>query len=198
MNRIIDIFKKHNGYAYLKELKAQGIHTDTIRKLLESETIEKVKPGLYKLVDMPISTEQGMIDVHMAMPRAVICLFSALSYYELTTTVPSTIMVALPRGSKPVKIIYPPIRIFYFSKNNFQFGIKQIRTEHGTFNIFEVEKTIVDCFRYRKKLGGNVALEGLKNYLAKQDYQINKLVDYSKASRMFSIIKPYIEAYIYK
>jgi predicted transcriptional regulator of viral defense system len=163
---------------------------------MDDQVIEKVKPGLYKLTDMPIISEQSMIDINMAMPRSVICLHSALSYYELTTTVPSVIMVALTRGNKPVKILYPPIKVFYFSHNNFVIGIEEKNTEYGTFRIYDVEKTIVDCFRYRKRLGEDIALEGLKNYLSKPNFKMNKILDYAKEGRMYNVIKPYIEAFI--
>jgi len=196
MTKIIPIFKNRAGYAFLKELKKQGIHTDTIRRLLHDGTIEKVKSGLYKLKDMPTLANQGMIDVCMAMPKAVVCLHSALSYHDLTTALPAKIMVALPRDGKPVKLSYPPIQIFYFSPSNYQMGIERVATNTGIFVIYNVEKTIVDCFRYRHKLGMEVALEGLRNYLKSSDYNLNKLLKYARASRMFNIMKPYIEAVI--
>ncbi len=196
MNQIIEIFNKHYGYARLKDLKANFIHTDIIKKLIENNTIEKVKPGLYKLVNMPVTAEQGKIDIHMAMPQAVVCLHSALAWHELTTTVPSEIMIALPRGSKPAKLMYPPVDVYYFSSANYQAGIQLRKTEYGTFSIYDAEKSIVDSFRYRHKLGENVALESLKNYLSRSDFRINTLLEYARNGRMYNILKPYIEAYI--
>lgn len=196
MNHVIDIFHDHYGYARLKDLKVNRIHTDTIKKLLDDNIIEKVKPGLYKLVDMPVTAEQGMIDIHMAMPQAVVCLHSALAWYDLTTTTPSEIMIALPRGSKPVKLAYPPVNVYYFSSENYQAGIQHIETGAGAYAIYNAEKSIVDSFRYRNKLGEDVALESLKNYLARPDYQINTLLDFARKGRMYNILKPYIEAYL--
>jgi predicted transcriptional regulator of viral defense system len=175
-------------------LKAQGVHTDTIRKLLAENTIEKIKPGLYRLANYPIMAYQGFVDVCMAMPKAVVCLHSALSYYELTTTVPSVVMVALPRKAKASKLQYPPIKVFYFSPSNYETGIKTMHTETGNFKIFDIEKTIVDCFRYRNRLGEDVAVEGLKNYLNRKDADLNRLFFYARKGRMYRIIKPYIEA----
>ena len=144
----------------MKELKEHGIHTETIQALLKENTIEKLKPGLYKLADMPLVTEQGMIDVCRAIPKALICLHSALSYYELTTRLPSKIMIALPRGSKAVNLYYPPIQVFTFSSKIYQAGLQQVETETGNFKIYDRQKTIVDCFRFRLKLGEDVANEG--------------------------------------
>ena len=194
MQNVIEIFKKNYGYAYLKDLKAHGIHTDSIRKLLNEGKIEKIKPGLYKLTDFPMLAHQGMVDACMAIPKAVVCLHSALSYYELTTTVPSMIMVALPREAKPPRIQYPPVKIFYFSSQNYKAGIEIVKTESGNFRIYNIEKTIVDCFRYRNRLGEDVAVAGLKNYIHEKKPDLNRLFHYARVGRMYKIIKPYVEA----
>ncbi|HPG41140.1 MAG TPA: hypothetical protein PLP19_10805 [bacterium] len=195
MDKAIKIFKSHAGYAFLKDLKEQGIHTDTLRKLVNESIVEKIKPGLYKLTDAPVYSQQGFIDVCLAMPRAVICLFSALDYYELTTFIPSMIMVAIPRDQKPQKIIYPPVDTYYFSNNMYQLGIEKVKTDGGWFNIYSKEKTIIDCFRYRNKLGEDIAVEGLKNYL-KGNFKMNSLIGYAQKSRMYNVVKPYITAIV--
>ena len=194
MQNVINIFKKNYGYAYLKDLKAQGVHTDVIRKLLAEGEIEKIKPGLYRLADLPVMAHQGFVDVCMAMPKAVICLHSALSYYGLTTTVPAVVMVAMPREAKAPRIQYPPVKVFYFSCSNYETGVEKIHTEMGDFRIYDVEKTIVDCFRYRNRLGEDVAVEGLKNYLKRKSINLNRLFSYARKGRMYRVIKPYVEA----
>jgi len=180
----------------MKDLKEKGIHPDTIRKLVNEKKIEKVKAGLYKLTNMPILSNQGMIDISMSMPKAVVCLHSALAYYELTTTMPDRIMIGLPREEKPSRLTYPPTEVFYFSTAMYKAGIDNIETGNGTFKIYIKEKTIVDCFRYRNKLGKGVAIEGLKNYLSGNNYNINKLMTHAKIGRMSQIIKPYVESII--
>lgn len=196
MKNILKIFKKNHGYAYLKELKANKIHTAAIRKLLDQGVIEKVKPGLYKLTNFPIAAHQGLVDVCMAMPRAVVCLHSALSYYQLTTTVPGAVMVALPRGAKPPKLFYPPVQVFYFSKPYHQTGIETLTTGQGTFRIYSREKTVVDCFRYRNRLGEDVAIEGLKNYLQSGKIDLSKLFYFARLGRMSGVIRPYVGALV--
>lgn len=194
MKKVIKLFKKNYGYAYLQMLKNNGIHTDTIRILLEQGIIERVKPGLYKLVDFPVVAEQGMIDLCLSMKRAVVCLHSALSYHDLTTTVPAFVMIALPRGSKAAKVIYPPFQVFYFSDNNYHSGIEESKTSGGSFRVYNPEKTIVDCFRYRKRLGEDLALEGLRKYLTSRNVSINKLVEYAKKGRLYNVMEPYMKA----
>jgi len=196
MRDAIEIFKKHYGYAYLKDLKAQGIHTDTIRKLLAEGKIEKIKPGLYRLADSPMIAHQGFIDICMAIPRAIICLHSALSYYELTTAVTGEVMIALPREAKAPQIQYPPVKVFYFSRSNYSDGVEIIHTKTGNFKIYKIEKTIVDCFRYRNRLGEDVPVEGLKNYLKRKNADLYRLFSYARKGRMYRVIKPYVEALI--
>lgn len=194
MDKALDIFNKHYGYATLQDLKQAGVHTDTIRRLIEEKVVEKVKPGLYKLMDMPMVAHQGFIDVCLAMPGAVVCLFSALDHYDLTTFMPSMVMAALPRGSKPTKLVYPPVQMYYFSESNYSDSIEEIEETTGTFRIYSVEKTIVDCFRFRNKLGEDIAVEGLKNYLGKKEMSMRKLHESAKKARMWNIIRPYVTA----
>ena len=196
MEKIIRIFESHYGYAYLQELKRQGVHTDSIRNLLKDNVIKKVKPGLYKLADIPIVAHQNMIEICLVIPKAVVCLHSALSFYELTTTNPSRVMVAIPRESKPGKNYYRPADIFYFSSKNYCSGI-DIKTEKtGSFRIYNIEKTLVDCFRYRHKTGLDVAVEGLKNYIRSNNYDLQTLFDYARKGKMMNVIKPYFEALV--
>ena len=196
MNNLIDIFKSGNGYASLAILKAKGVHTDQIRKLLDTHIIEKIKPGLYKLANMPILAEQGMVDLSLAMNKAVICLHSALSYYGLCTSVPALIMIALPKDAKSTKVLYPPFKVFHFSGNYYFTGIRILDTPNGKIRIYDPEKTIVDCFRYRNKLGIDIALEGLSNYIKTESRDYQKLISYSQSMRMFRIMKPYLESNI--
>lgn len=194
MDKTLDIFHSHYGYATLNDLKNAGVHTDTIRKLIDDNVIEKIKPGLYKLVDAPMVAHQGFIDICLAMPKAVICLLSALAYYDLTTFMPSIVMAALPRGSKPTRIVYPPMHVYYFSGDNYSEYITEVQETTGTFRIYSMEKTIVDCFRYRNKLGEDMAVEGLQNYLQQKNKDIKKLHDCAENARMWKIIRPYVTA----
>ncbi|MEE9308538.1 MAG: type IV toxin-antitoxin system AbiEi family antitoxin domain-containing protein, partial [Spirochaetia bacterium] len=96
-----ELFEKNHGYAPLQALKNASVHTSRITKLLDSGAIVKIAPGYYRLANIPLHPHQSMIDICMFMNQAVVCLHSALSYYELTTASPISVMIALPRSSKP-------------------------------------------------------------------------------------------------
>jgi len=184
------------GYCRMKQLKEQGIHTRDIAKAVHQRIIEKVKPGLYKLVNYPWDENSNFIDIAKAKKNAVICLVSALSYYELSTINPINISVAVPLNTDKFEIDFPPVKVFYFPDNLFKIGIEKIHTEIGSFQIYNREKTICDMFRYRKKLGEDLALEGLRNYLKRKDARINKLWEYAIKCRVKTIMHPYIKAMV--
>lgn len=184
-----------NKYATMKELKGGGFQTRDIKALVDSGFIEKVKSGLYKLSDLNIS-EMSYVDVSKSVPKGIICLISALEYHNLSTSNPWQVHVAIPHAEKEVKLIFPPVQFYYFRQRFYDIGIEEIKTNVGSFKIYNAEKTICDMFRYRKKLGENLALEGLKNYLKRKDASINKLWDYAIKCRVKTIMHPYIKAIV--
>ncbi|MBE3138318.1 MAG: type IV toxin-antitoxin system AbiEi family antitoxin domain-containing protein, partial [Actinobacteria bacterium] len=169
MNKINKVFKKHGGFARTNDILAAGIHRRDIKRIRDEGRIIRVKRGLYRLSDIPLVSNQGYIDLARAVPEGVICLLSALSYYELTTFNPSVISMVLCRGRRRPKIEYPPVEFYYFSKKQFKAGVNEIKIKGHKISIYCPEKTICDCFRYRSKLGLDIAKEGLSEYLKLKD-----------------------------
>ena len=180
----------------MKNLKEQGFHTRYIAKAVEDGLIEKVKPGLYKLIDFTWDEHSGFVDIANAKKGAVICLTSALSYYELSTINPGIITVAVPMNTDKFHLDFPPIKVYYFPESLYSFGIVEKKTISGNFKIFNAEKTICDMFRYRKKLGEDLALEGLKNYLKRKDADLVKLHNYALKCRVKTALLPYLKAMV--
>lgn len=182
----------------MKDLKNQSFHTRDIANLLEKGIIEKVKPGLYKLVnyDYDHSVSTSLVDVCNAIPQAVICLSSALSFHGLTTFNPSEVLIAIPNAWKPHKIIYPPVKFFYFRDRFYTPGIKIVKTGGKDIRVYTMEKTVCDIFRYRNKLGVDIALEGLKNYLKLKESNINKLSKYAEICQVKTVMMPYVKAIV--
>lgn len=192
------IFEANNGYARMKELKNKGIHTRQIAHAVAEGTIEKVKPGLYKLVDYAWDETSSYIDIAKSKNSAVICLLSAIAYHELSANNPSIITVAVPMNTDKFKLIYPPIKVYYFPDSLYNLGIDEVQTDSGSFKIYNAEKTICDLFRYRNKLGEDIALEGLRNYLNKKNAKISKLWKYAIKCKVKTIVHPYIKAMVIK
>jgi len=194
--RIHKVFKKHKGFTRTKDILAAGIHTRNIKRVREKEQVVQVKRGLYRLADIPLISNQGFIDLARAIPGGVICLLSALSYYELTTFNPSVIAMAICRGSRKPKINYPPVEFYHFSKKQFEAGINKIKVKGHGIRIYNREKTICDCFRYRNKLGLDIAKEGLSEYLKRKDRDLEKLLEYAEICRIKPLLQTWLNAMI--
>ena len=194
--RIYKVFKKHKDFARTKDILAAGIHTRNIKRARERGQVIQVKRGLYRLTEIPLISNQGFIDLSRAVPGGVICLLSALSYYELTTFNPSIISMAICRGSREPKIEYPPVEFYHFSKKQFEAGINKIKIKGHKISVYNPEKTICDCFRYRNKLGLDIAKEGLSEYLKRKDRNLEKLLEYAEICRIKPLLQIWLNAMI--
>jgi len=191
-----EVFKTHKGFARTKDILAAGIHTRIIKRVREKEQVVQVKRGLYRLADIPLISNQGFVDLARAVPGGVICLLSALSYYELTTFNPSVIAMAICRSSRKPKINYPPVEFYHFSKKQFEAGINKIKVKGHKIRIYNREKTICDCFRYRNKMGLDIAKEGLSEYLKRKDRDLEKLLEYAEICRIKPLLQTWLNAMI--
>ncbi len=209
MDDIIDYFKRNEGYAMMKELKAASFQTRDIARLLKEGAIIKVKPGVYRLANLgdvviphPRTKGSGntisreIVDACNALPDGVICLASALAFYDLTTFNPSEIYVAIPNAAKVPKIDFPPLRVFYFRERFYKPGIERVEVPGCTIKIYNKEKTICDMFRYRTKYGDDLALEGLKTYLSRKEANVNKLRKYAEVCQVKTVMMPYLKALV--
>ena len=193
---IVRFVSSHGGYVRMNELKNARFATRDIARLVKEGTLEKIKPGLYRHSSISVSSEekQEMVDICRAYPKAVICLASALSYHQLTTYNPDEIFIALPHNYHPPRIQYPPMRVFYFHDRFYGWGISTIRRKHGVIKIYEPEKSICDAFRYRNKVGEDLALESLRQYFSTPKPDIGKLITYSERCQTKTIMAPYLRA----
>lgn len=196
MDAITKYFRHRRGYARMKDIKASGFQTRDIRKLVEGGRLVKVKPGLYRLADIPPGETTGLVEICLAMPKAIICLTSALAFHELTTLVPTSISFAIPITDRPVKLSYPPNDPYYFSENQYKIGIEHHETKAGLVRTYSPEKTVCDMFRFRNKLGEDLALEGLKEYLKRRNRDLNKLMTFAELCRAKGTVSQYVKAIV--
>lgn len=174
-------------------LKA-GIHPRILYKMRDQGLIERMGRGIYRFADMPSLGNPDLATVAMKVPKGVICLISALSYHELTTEIPHEIYLALPRGAEPPRLDYPPLRIFWFSGSAFTEGIEQHDVDGIPVKVYNPEKTLADCFKYRNKIGLDVVLEAMKFYRQRKRFQADDLMRYARICRMEKVMRPYLEA----
>ena len=150
----------------------------------------------YRLSDLPPLGNPDFVSVAIKIPQGVITLVSALAFHEITTQIPHEIYIALKRGTEPPRLKYPPIRIFWFTGDAFSNGIEQYDVDGTLVKIYRPEKTIADCFKYRNKIGLDIALEALKLYRERIGFNVDDLMHFARICRVEKVIRPYIEAII--
>ncbi len=189
-----EIFRKHGGQLRMSEAISYGISRYTLYKMRDHGIIEQVSRGIYRLMNLPTISNPDLVVVGLRFPNAVICLISALSYHGITTQIPHDISVAVPRNARMPSLESPPLRAYKFSDEAFRAGIEIHQIDNVSVQIYNQEKTLADCFKYRNKLGMDVVLEALKLYRTQQKYNLNNLLKYARVCRVEKVMKPYLEA----
>lgn len=192
--RILQLFKKHGGWLRQVDLVASGFHPRWLSRLVQENAVERVRKGLYRLAEVPTVSNQDLADACKAIPRGVVCLLSALSYYGLTNVNPPEVYLAIGRKAWVPKVGYPPIRFFRFSHPMLALGVRLVESRKGAIRIFDEEKTLCDALRHRVIVGQDVAVEALRAYLRRRDKNISKLLRISRACRGERRLKAYLEA----
>ena len=195
-DRAVEVFKKHGGILRTSEAIASGIHPDTLYSMRNSGILEKISRGVYRLEsELPLDNPD-LVTVAKRIPHGVICLTSALSFFDITTQIPHEVHLALPRGAEEPRLDYPPIRTFRFSSRSFSEGIEKHQIDNVTILIYSPEKTLADCFKFRNKIGIDIAIEALRLYQERRKMKIDDIMYFASICRVANIIRPYMEAII--
>ncbi len=191
----IRIIKANRGIIRANTAIKKHIHPRTLYNLRNKGVLEQISYGLYKLKQNKIS-HSDFVTVALRVPNGVICLISALAFHNLTTQIPHKVWIAIKRGAHRTRINYPPVSIHQFSNRSFSSGADKYTFDKIPVKIYDPEKTIVDCFKFRNKIGMNIVLEALAFYRERKTFNPTKLIKYAKICRVENIIKPYIESII--
>ena len=192
--RAIDIFRKRGGVLRASEALRAGIHPRTLYAMRDAGVIERLTRGLYRLVETPALGNPDLVTVALKVPKGVICLVSALAFHNITTQVPHKVYVALPRDSREPHLRYPPLQVFEFSGEAYSAGVEIRKLDGVPVRIYSPEKTLADCFKYRNKLGLDVAIEALKLYVERRNVKVDEIMRYAQICRVANVMRPYLEA----
>jgi predicted transcriptional regulator of viral defense system len=190
------LFLKQGGILKTKEAIRVGIHPRTLYEMLNAGVLERLNRGLYRLADLPPLGNPDLVSVSLKVPHGVICLISALHYHDITTQIPHEIYLALERGTEPPRLDHPPIRIFWFTGRAFAEGVEMHKIDGIPTHIYSPEKTVVDCFKYRNKIGLDVAIEALRECWRNRRCTMDQLWYYAKICRVTNVMRPYLESVI--
>lgn len=188
------LFRQHSGMLRTSEAISLGIHPRTLYRMRDENRLVTVSRGLYRLADLPELSDPDLVSVATRIPQAVICLISALAFHEITTEIPHEVSIALPRTVKRPRLDYPPLRVFWFSGAALTEGIEEHKIDGMKVRIYGPEKTVADCFKFRNKIGLDVAIEALKLCRARVGSTPRKLLHYARICRVERVMRPYLEA----
>jgi predicted transcriptional regulator of viral defense system len=190
----ITLFQRHGGTLRTSEALRLGVHPRTLYAMRDSGVLEQLSRGLYRLAELPPLANPDLVTVALKVPQAVICLVSALAFHELTTQIPHTVDVALHNGATRPTLDYPPLRVFWFSGPAWSEGIETYRVDEVPVRIYNPEKSVADSFKYRRKIGLDLALEALKLYRRGEKVDVGRLLHYARICRVERVMRPYLEA----
>lgn len=188
------MFKEHGGLLRTSVAMQLGIHPRDLYAMRDAGILEPVSRGLYRLSRLPPAANPDLSTVGLKISQGVICLISALAFHEITTQVPHEVYVALPQGSEKPKLDHPPTRFVWISEPAFSEGIETHKADGVPIRVYAPEKTVADCFKFRNRIGLDVAIEALKLCREKKRSRPDLLLKYAKICRVDRVMKPYLQA----
>jgi len=193
-DRAVSVFKKHGGILRTALALRAGIHPSTLYAMRDAGTLEVVSRGVYRLAGNKPLGNPDLVTIATRVPNGVFCLISALAFHEITTQIPHEVHVALPRGAEEPRLDHPPIKTYRFSGEAFTEGVETHELDGVSVRIYNPEKTLADCFKFRNKVGLDTAVEGVRLYRERRIIKVDDLMRYAAICRVEKIIRPYLEA----
>jgi predicted transcriptional regulator of viral defense system len=159
--------------------------------------LEKVGPGRYRLPARPRATEHhDLVVAATTVPHAVVCLISALRFHGIGTQLPAEVWLAVPRGARVPRLSTPPLRVISISSDIFDLGIEEHRLEGQSVRIYSLARTVADCFRFRNRIGLDVALEALAEAWRSKRLELDELNRIGRGLRLQRVMQPYLETVV--
>jgi predicted transcriptional regulator of viral defense system len=181
---------------HVKDLMNLGFTYYTINKIVLTGKLSRLTKSFYENNEF-IGEDNDFYYVVAYAPKGIVCLLSAAVYYGLSNYMPDSIDVAIPNKGKLSTIPkWPNLNVYYFDEDRYNIGIKQVENQGNEFQIYDIEKTVVDIISYRNKVGIEETKEILRNYLAKSERNINQLIRYSERLNCNEVLKTYLEVLI--
>lgn len=192
MNRVRIRNNESIGFVSSRKLRQQGDYYKARRAVATGELI-KVRHGIYANPDSLVS---NMVDVEAIIPGGVVCMYSAWSYYGLTTTVSPAVCVAIKASRKVVVPDIIPFEVYYWKEEYLSFGIEDGDYSGCRVLMTDMERSVCDALRYRNKVGIDLCTEILTSYLKRNDRNLTRLTEYARKLRVYRVLSNYLELYL--
>ena len=183
-----------HGMVRPRDIEAIGLPREYLVRLHRQGKLNRPGRGIYTLPEAAVTERHSYAEVAKRIPEAVICLLSALTFHEITTQSPASLWIALVKGARTPALTSPSLRIVRLSGPSLTEGIENHRVEGVRTRVYSAAKTVADCFKFRNKIGLDVAIEALKDSLRQKKANINEIYRYAKMCRVSNVIRPYMEA----
>lgn len=177
-----------------RDLAALGLPTMALSRLVAAGRLERVARGLYSLPGRPLSEHRSLAEVALRVPQGVVCLLSALRVHGIGTQAPFEVWMAIPHHSPTPRIDQPALRAIRMSGAALSEGVETLQIDGVGVAVFNASKTVADCFKYRNKIGLDVALEALRDGWAQRKLTADALWHYSAIDRVSNVMRPYLES----
>ena len=177
-----------------RDVAQQGLPTITLTRLVQAGKLERVARGLYGLPGAAISEHRSLAEVSARVPKGVVCLLSALRVHDIGTQAPFEVWIAIPQHMVTPRLDQPPIHVVRMSDEALANGVDRLSIDGIKVPVFNAARTVVDCFRFRNKIGLNVALEALRDGWSQRTFTLDDLWRHAALGRVANVMRPYIEA----
>lgn len=194
-DKVLDLARK-TGVLRARDLAVHHIPREYLVRLVKQGALEKRGRGLYTLPSADLTEHYSLVQVAARHPDAVVCLLSALSFHGLTTQSPSVLWIALPKGSRTPKLEYPLLRVCRYADAAFAAGVTTHHIAGRSVKVYNAAKTVADCFKFRNKIGLDIAMEALRDAWRQKKASMDQIVKYATVCRVNKVMRPYLEALV--
>jgi len=190
---LMSFFQSHGGVARFSAILKEGFHPDSLSTLEKEGKVEKIARGLYRITNYTLGSHPDLVTASLQAPKGVICLLSALSFYEATNEIPKYVDIAIPQGTHANRIKYPPVKFYRFASKAWKTGIEKHEVESHQIKVYSLAKTIADCFKFRNRIGVDIARDALRVAITEKGIKPKEIMEYAKICRVDNVIKPILE-----
>jgi predicted transcriptional regulator of viral defense system len=183
-----------HGMVRPRDIEAIGLPREYLIRLHRQGKLSRSGRGIYALPDANVTERHSYAEIAKRVPETVICLLSALAFHQITTQSPASVWIALRQGARRPALTSPSLRIVRLSGLSLTEGIENHQVEGVPVRVYSAAKTVADCFKFRNKIGLDVAIEALKDCLRQKKASVNEIYHYAKVCRVSNVIRPYMEA----
>ena len=195
VQRVLELVRQR-GIVRGTELDRLGVHRMYLKRLVDRGLLVQRSRGIYEAAKPRISEHDSVIEVAVRVPRATLCLLTALRLHQLTTQNPLEVWIMIDRKARKPSMTYPPIRVVRASGFALSRGVKAMRIDGVEINVTTVAKTVADCFKYRSTVGVDVAIEALRDAWRQKKVTVEAIIAAAKIDRVATVMRPYLESLV--